>query len=261
MMLFYGVGDSSVDGSNQYDNTAEWGAKRGQVPVSVHPAQLPNVLYVGESAGLPGIPFNLDLQAHEASFTLLESGQTYGVRGKGESKVGDDNVIEFDSGTGMLGHSVILRRDSAVDGLGHAKVVMSTATEGVEGNHIQMTIETEDFPRANHRAFVPETNNVAGGWAVAADICHDHMELYSDFDYLSSKELNLGLSVADNGDTIATNDVFRSRLPGYIAIAVASGVPAGPIGATGVYRFPTRKRVRVDEAAMAPAAEEGGQAE
>jgi hypothetical protein len=95
IMMFYGIGDSTANGHSHYDNTEQWGAKRGQVPVSVHPAQLPNALWKGDSAGLPGIPYKLDLQAHETSFRMLESGRLYGVQGRGESRVGSDNVIDF----------------------------------------------------------------------------------------------------------------------------------------------------------------------
>jgi hypothetical protein len=255
-IMFYGVGDNHHDNGTPFENNDDHGATRGMCLVSVHPAQLKTAMFSGNCSGMVGIPADLGDQASELTFTMARSGSVFAVKGAPGSYENADNEAEFDNGVGMLGHSVILRRDSNVVDPGDYRIVMtSVKRKGEVGSSVMM--ELEQMPRVIPRAFVPTTNNMSGGWNAALNICHAHMELYSDFDYFSSKELNLGLSQADNGEMVATNGVYRGRLPGYVAIAIASGVPSGPRGATGVFKMPGRKKLRTSSASAAESAQHG----
>jgi hypothetical protein len=242
--MFYGFGDNRANAMPPFLSNGDNGANRGECFTSVHPAQLATGVFHQSCVGMVGIPVNIEEQVAEMQFGSVGGGATYVVRGEDGSMERADHVVELDCGVGMIGHAVVLRRDDNVAGLGHYRIAFSSPR--VEGEtNASIDIEFEDFPRYSRRAFVPIVANDQDGWDVAGMIHYDHMELISDFEVHSAKSLQLGLVSVDGAQTLVQNQVWRSQLPGYVAIAIAAGVPTGPVGAIGMLRYPKRRRFTI----------------
>jgi hypothetical protein len=247
-IMFYGVGCTMLGVLAPFDNNADTSANRGECYTSVHPAQIVSTMFEQGCAGMPGIPVDFEGQAAEMKFSVGGSNTVYVPRGDSDSIQDKSGAIKLDVGQGMLGHSVILRRDDNVVGAGHYRLAFTNPkVEGESGSMVNISFE--DFPRHMRRAFVPEA--AAGrqyGFNGAARLNHNHIELFADFEAFTAMNLQLGLNSQDNGNVIAGNSVLRSQLPGYIAVAVKAATIAGPSGAPGMVVFSPRKKMkRIDE--------------
>jgi hypothetical protein len=178
-----------------------------------------------------------ELEFQKAGNVMLVRGTT------GSTDVG--RSVTLDVGIGMLGHSIILRRDDNVVGLGNYRLaMMPPPSPGIAGPIIATL---EDFPRRLRKAMVPTTVVAADGWAAGVPYQDDHMELFADFDHLTGMDLQLGLDSNDNGFIIANNKVLRESLPGYAGVAANATTSSRINGVIGLRTFPPRKRLPPDE--------------
>lgn len=180
----------------------------------------------------------------ELNFRMTGSQQVQLVEGTSGSREKSSQIV-LDAGINMLGHSIVLRRDSNVANQGNFRIAVVPAAAH-DGGAIQ--IEFSPFPRNLRCAFVPHGGPFNANWGGNAPLVDDHMELYADYDVLATSDLQLGLDSAnDGGYGVATDSNRRLLLPGYTMASVGGPLSTGVTGAQAVLAFPQRKRRRVGE--------------
>jgi len=244
-LMFYGIGDQRSNATGPFANNGDNGANRGECYASVHPAQIVTGLFSEKAAGLAGIPHNLEKVAEELTLKRVGGNGVWLVDGTSGSEETLDEGIKLDVGEGMLGHSIILRRNASA---GSSAFRLGFSPAPANGTGGTITITFEEFPNYERRAVCPDDdpNNRGGGWNVRADICHNHLELFSDFEAYSVQDLRLGVTEGAGGTAIAQNVHMRSAVPGYIATVLQAQVRAGVYGAVGMMAFPPRKKKKLN---------------
>ncbi|KAL3792086.1 hypothetical protein ACHAW5_000512 [Stephanodiscus triporus] len=182
----------------------------GECFTSVHPAQLPIGVMGKEAQGLAGVQYQLGEQYKE--MVIASSPQGFYVRGIPGTVASERyGRIEFqgESGVGMLGHTITLRRASGIDSQ-DCRIMMSAITSSGRRETIAGFII--DHARPECYAFA-----LPGGFA--GNNLRDPMtrlDLFADFDWLTNNDLTLLLPKAPGGASFAISAAGRDKRASYV---------------------------------------------
>lgn len=222
-------------------------AALGECLTSVHPAQLPSSVFTKAAIGMAGFPNRSDVIAKE--MTILNTGSVYTVIGKSGSTLSAAGAATLNPGVHMLGHAVILTRDSGLND-GDVFQVQVSALPRADVATVSAVGHSFTFPK--HLAFTSNPNFTGGGVERRA------MTLFTDFDYRRLADLRLAVPLTARGATVVSNAEARSRVPGFVAAQIVDSFAtlAGNAGVVLVQR--SRKRSVEDGASAGNDGERGG---
>lgn len=209
----------------------------GECFTSVHPAQLPLGMMGPEAFGIAGVQYKLGEQFEEME--IVQNPNGYYVRGIPGTVVrmsGGRRELVGESGVAMLGHTITLRRASGIDS-DQCRIMMSTVDQNGRRETIAGTVI--GHARPNCFAFAPMNSFAAN--AIREPMTR--LDLFSDFDWLTSHDLTLMLPRSAIGAKFAKSREGRLRRAAYVWADYLDTVNVG-VGASLVVRhLPKRRKI------------------
>lgn len=182
----------------------------GECFTSVHPAQLPVGMMGKEALGLAGVQYHLGEQFAEMQIARTPYG--FYVRGVPGTAVNDRNGLpefEGESGVAMLGHTITLRRASGIDS-NDCKIMMSAISSSGRREVVAGTVIAHARPACY--AFAPPNSFALNSMREPMA----RLDLFADFDWLTSNDLTLLLPKTQGGANFAASHGGRVRKPAYV---------------------------------------------
>jgi hypothetical protein len=185
-------------------------AAMGECLTSIHPAQIAPGMYKREAVGLAGFPNRSDVIAREME--IANTGGTLEVEGLSHSKLSSVGEAVLKPGINMLGHAIILTRDSGLAANNEFTVQVSAvaregSTYGRSTRGILLRVPT-------YAAFTRELG------MTRTTLERRVMTLFTDFDLHRMADLRLALPSSARGSSVASNADIRSRVPGFVAAVI-----------------------------------------
>jgi hypothetical protein len=232
-LMMIDVGTYQADGCPTQGQT-----NLGECLVSVHAGQVPVGMISDAVVGMAGMPFNIGYCLSELKFANRRDGYYAEVKPNTIVEVlpSGSRVFNPESGAGLLGHTIYLRRNAnELDDNAYA-VASSNARINPEG---PLTVGVRVQHERIWRYAFAEDNAYAETNAIA----HTAMELYADFDWLTSHDLTLILPSSQRGRGVAVSTDQKMKVAAYVLARILDSPIAGSGANIFISKFAKRRKL------------------
>jgi hypothetical protein len=210
----------------------------GECLVSVHAAQLPPGMLSPEMIGYAGIPYNIGTMNKELKFQFNNGYYEAKLVSGCDVKNPNESNAQFvgGNGQGALGHSIMLRRDANNDDDDVYRVGVTQAMP--KGGNLARMGAIVVHHRIARYAFGEDDN-----FNALDQMTHTHIELYSDFDWLSAGDLSFMAPNNARGKAIASSVDTKNKISTYVWAKIMDSQITGRSPMLMVARVHKRRKI------------------